>query len=174
MKPLAADWKERLRREPERMLGLAPEASPSDDWAEWEYGRGTHPDGRTRRRMVQMGRAWEARPGEPVPVIFPDKEDQKAAYRLLSNPRVSMDHVLESHKECMVERCRRERVVLAVQDTTMLNGLEATSGLVPLGGGGSGTRGIAAHFGLRPQDARSGSSRSTPPCATTRTRASAG
>ena len=34
----------------------------SDDWG--EYGRGTR--GRTRRRMV--GRAWEARPGEPVPV----------------------------------------------------------------------------------------------------------
>ena len=28
------------------------------------------------------------------------------------------------------------------------NGLEATSGLAPLGGGGSGTKGIAAHFGL--------------------------
>ena len=66
-----------------------------------------------------MGRAWEKRPGQPVPVIFPDKDE--AAYRLLSNPRVTMDHVLESHKECMVERCRRERVVLAVQDTTMLN-----------------------------------------------------
>ena len=100
--------------------------------------------------VVRMGRAWEKRPGQPVPVIFPDKDDQKAAYRLLSNSRVNMDHVLESHKECMVERCRKERVVLAVQDTTMLNynGLEATSGLVPLGGGGSGTKGIAAHFGL--------------------------
>ena len=67
-----------------------------------------------------------------------------------------MDHILESHKECMVERCRRERVVLAVQDTTMLNynGLEATSGLVPLGGGGSGTKGIAAHFGLAITTAR--------------------
>ena len=63
MKPLAADWKERLRREPERMLGLAPEASPSDDWA--EYGRGTHPGGRIRGRVV--GRAWEERPGQPVP-----------------------------------------------------------------------------------------------------------
>ena len=30
----------------------------------------------------------------------------------------------------------------------MLNGLEAMSGLVPLGGGGSGTKGIAACFGL--------------------------
>ena len=38
-KPLAADWKERMCRKPERMLGLAPKAPPSDDWA--EYGRGT-------------------------------------------------------------------------------------------------------------------------------------
>ena len=38
-KPLATDWKERLCREPERMIGLAPEAPRSDDWAEREYGR---------------------------------------------------------------------------------------------------------------------------------------
>ena len=89
-------------------------------------------------RADAPGAAWWGAHGRRGPANryrCPDKEE--AAYRLLSNPRVSMEHVLESHKECMVERCRKERVVLAVQDTTMLNynGLQATSGLVPLGGG---------------------------------------
>ena len=119
VKPLAAGWKKQLCREPERTIGVAPEQAPSDDWAEWEYGRSTHPDGRIRDRMVHKGRAWEERPGEPVPVIFPKKADQIAACRLLSNPRANMEHVLESHKECMVDYCHRERVVLTVQDTTM-------------------------------------------------------
>ncbi len=50
----------------------------------------------------------------------------------------------------MVERCRLEEVILAIQDTTTLNcdGLEATAGLVGLGGGDKGSRGLAAHAGL--------------------------
>ena len=61
-----------------------------------------------------------------------------------------MEHILEPHHEATVERCRWERLVLAVQDTTTLdyNGLTATKGLDGLGGGGSGTKGILAHCGM--------------------------
>ncbi len=50
----------------------------------------------------------------------------------------------------MAGRCRSQPVVLAVQDTTMVNhsGLEATAGLVGPDGGGKGGRGIAAHAGV--------------------------
>ncbi len=50
----------------------------------------------------------------------------------------------------MADRCRSQPVVLAVQDTTMVNdsGLEGTKGLVGPGGGGKGSRGIAAHAGV--------------------------
>ena len=63
-----------------------------------------------------------------------------AAYRLLSSDGVTMEHILESHSEQTVERCRAERFVLAVQDTTTpnYNGLSGTSGLDALGGGGQG------------------------------------
>ena len=64
--------------------------------------------------------------------------------------KVSMEHILEPHREMLVERCRLEPTVLAIQDTTTLNydGLEATGGLAGLGGGGKGTSGILAHTGL--------------------------
>ena len=101
-------------------------------------------------RLVAMGRAWTERPGAALPVIFPGAAEQKAAYRFLSNPHVTMDHIIEPHQEALVERCRPRSVVLAVQDTTLLNynGLTATTGLVDIGGGGSGSTGIAAHFGI--------------------------
>ncbi len=59
-----------------------------------------------------------------------------------------MDHILEEHQEAMVERCRPQRRVLAIQDTMFLNynGLEA--GLVDIGRGGSGALDIAAHAGV--------------------------
>ncbi len=58
-----------------------------------------------------------------------------------------MQDIIEPHREAMISRCRLERVVLAVQDTTTLNytGLEDTPGLVKIGGGG---KGILAHAGL--------------------------
>ena len=95
------------------------------------------------------GRGWSAR-GAAIPAIFPARPERKAAYRLLSSGKVSMEHILEPHQATMVERCQLEDIVLAIQDTTTLNydGLKATEGLVGVGGGGKGTCGLVAHVGL--------------------------
>ena len=146
-KPLEEGWRERLCREPRRVLGRAPPLWCEGEWEDREYARGSHPDGRARRRIAAMGGAWLERPGEELPKIFPGKAEQQAAYRLLSSERVAMEHVLDSRFEATAERCRLEKLVLAVQVATTLNcdGLEATSGLDDLGGGGKGVDGILAH-----------------------------
>lgn len=150
LKPLEAVWRETLCRVPHRALGWSDPWPCEGEWAAREYGRSRHPDGRTRRRLVAMGAAWQEQLGKPLPEIFPGKAEQQAGYRLLSNRRVGMEHILEPHFEATVERCRAERFVLAVQDTTTLNhdGLVATDGLDGLGGGGKGARGILAHVGM--------------------------
>ncbi len=152
MKPLAADWKERLCAVPERSIKAPPTVYLAEkaDWADHEYGRLRHPDGRLRERIKRMGRAWLTHLGAPLLAIFPDKAARKAAYRVLSNDRVTMDHILESHQAATAERCARERVVLAIQDTTTLNydGLRATEGRVGIGGRGSGAQGLLAHVDL--------------------------
>ena len=158
VKPLAAGWRAALCRVPDRRLGATPTPHLMEDadWADIEYRRGAHPDGRLRERVVEMGRAWEHAPGASLPVIFPGAAEQKAAYRLLSNDRITMEHVLEPHQEATVDRCRLEPVVLAIQDTTTLNynGHRKTGGLVNLGGGGSGSWGLLAHVGLAVTEAR--------------------
>ena len=150
LKPLDAGWRETLRQEPRRVLGWSGSLRGGDSWAEREYGRSPHPDGRIRRRIIQMGEAWTRRLGESLPVIFPGRAEQAGAYRLLSNAGVTMDHILDSHAEKTVERCAAERVVLAIQDTTTLNydGLTATSDLDDLGGGGKGVKGLLVHVGM--------------------------
>ena len=152
LKPLAEGWRQTLCLEPQRPLGHSKplRRGDGDGWARREYGRCPHPDGRVRRRVAEMGAAWLRRLGEPVPAIFPGRAEQAAAYRLLSNPGVTMEHVLESHCEATVERCRVEPLVLAVQDTTTLSydGLSATGGLDSPGGGGKGSCGILAHAGV--------------------------
>ena len=152
MKPLATDWQAILCAEPARDIRAAPALHMDEDtdWAGREYARSTHPDGRVRDRIERMGRAWLERPGAAIPAIFPAKADRKAAYRLLSSGKVSMEHILEPHQATMVERCQLEELVLAIQDTTTLNydGLKATAGLVSLGGRGKGACGLLAHVGL--------------------------
>ena len=150
LRPLSEGWREILLSAPERVLGWSGSMYSEGDWAEREYGRSTHPDGRVRSRIAQMGAAWTRRLGAHLPAIFPGRAEQAAAYRLLSNEAVTMEHILDSHFEQTVERCRAERLVLAVQDTTTLNydGLSATSGLDDLGGGGKGSSGILAHVGV--------------------------
>ncbi len=148
--PLQPDWRKVLQAEPERRLGHTGPLHRGGDWAEREYARSSHPDGRVRRRIAAMGAAWTRKLGAPVPELFPGRAEQEAAYRLLSNAGVTMDDILEPHLEATVERCRLEPVILAVQDTTTLNygTLAATSGLDGLGGGGKGTDGILAHCGV--------------------------
>ncbi len=97
-----------------------------------------------------MGAAWIKRLGEHLPSMFPGRVEQTAAYRLLSNDAVTMDHILDSHFEQTVERCGAERLVLAVRDTTTLNydDPSQTSGLDDLGGCGRGTPVTLARFGV--------------------------
>ena len=81
MKPLAAGWRDALCREPKRVMGQAGELVGDDgtDWARWEYGRSGHSDVRIHERLVTMGRAWNDRPGEALPTIFPGEAEQRAA-----------------------------------------------------------------------------------------------
>ena len=153
MRPLSEGWREALRAREERVIRPPrPVFLPDGDvhWADREYARCSHPDGRVRSRIVEMGRVWTNHLGAPLPVLFPHPTDRKAACRLLSNDQVNMEHILEPHQASTVERCAQESLVLAIQDTTALNyhGLAGTGGLVGIGGRGKGAKGILAHFGL--------------------------
>ena len=83
-----------------------------------------------------MGEAWEHKPGQCLPDLFPSGALQHGAYRFLHNGRVSMEDVLQPHREALAERCRQlPGTVLLVQDTTTLNytGLkDCTADLGPL------------------------------------------
>ena len=121
---------------------------------------GAHPDGRLRDRVVEMGRAWEHAPGASPPVISPGAVERKV--RLLSNDRITMEHILERHQEAAVLTAAGwNRRVLATQYTTTLKYNGHEKGLVNLGGVGKGTRGLLAHVGLAVTEVRSGCSSST-------------
>ncbi len=151
VKPLAEDWQPRLGAEPKRVLGPTRRYHFQGDWAAREFGCSSHPDGRVRARIEVVGRGWEHHMGQPVPVIFPRRACQQAAYRLLSNRQVDDGDIAEGHHAATAERCYDIGTVLVPQDTTILNYTalrDATGGLAKIGGGGSGSVGIPAHVSL--------------------------
>ena len=62
-----------------------------------------------------MGKAWDRVPGSDLPTVFPQRNARDGAYRLLANPGVRMDDILQPHREAVAERCALETTVLLVR-----------------------------------------------------------
>ena len=148
------EWKAALQAQPRRVLGRFPALELDEDapWSRREFERSDLPDRRLRERLLTMGEAWEHKPGRCLPDLFPSGALQQGAYRFLHNGRVSMEDVLQPHREALAERCRQvPGSVLLVQDTTTLNytGLrDCTAGLGPLKERGSSARGLHVHAAM--------------------------
>lgn len=142
IKPLADGWRDALCQMPGRPNWLTrarPALPPDGHWTDLEFGMSDMVDGRLRQRMQRIARVWENRPGTPVKALFPDKPGQRAAYRILANPKVGMDDILAGHRAATVQRCRDTTTVLAVQGTTALDVTNPRNG-------GTAARTITARF----------------------------
>ena len=137
-----------------RVLGRFPPLELDEDapWSRREFERSDLPDRRLRERLLTIGEAWEHKPGQCLPDLFPSGALQQGAYRFLHNGRVRMEDVLQPHREALAERCRQlPGSVLLVQDTTTLNytGLkDCTAGLGPLKERGNSARGLHVHAAM--------------------------
>jgi len=148
VRPLCAEWKSGLCREPARPLGSGRRPEQPADWAEEEFGGAPWHDKRLVRRLVGLARDFYARPGDPVPAACGGTEAKvKAAYRFFGHREVDLASVLRPHVEATVGRVREHRVVLAVQDTTTLNysAHPATAGLGPINTKADGATGLLVH-----------------------------
>lgn len=121
--------------------------APAADWAEQELGRARLGDGRLGRRLVDLGRCFYSNPQANLPQACATRAQIKAAYRLLENPKVTMEEILASHRRSTVERMRAHKVVLCAQDTTSLNYSthQDTEGLGAIGTNSGGAQGLIVH-----------------------------
>ena len=146
--PLQEDWKETLGLEPEIPLGSKPRPDNPVDWAEEEFGRVDLYDSRLRERLLTLARDFYEQPGNLVPqACNGSKARIKGAYRFFDNGRVDMETLIKPHVEATVERIREHRLVLAVQDTTILNypAHPATEDLGPINTKKDKARGLILH-----------------------------
>ena len=100
-------------------------------WAEIEFGETELGDVRRRRRLIEMATTLAKRPTGSLPEACEDGAQLKAVYRFFAHDEIEPSAMLASHVQATTDRLQQERLVLAVQDTTVLDYTHhpATTGL---------------------------------------------
>jgi hypothetical protein len=145
--PLGRHWQEKLCAEPPVRFGDVPRPAAPAHWAEEEFGTVRFYDDRLKQRLYKIAQDFYSAPVANIPEACGSKAGTMGAYRFFQNPKVSMDIVLDAHREATVDRIRPHRIVLAPQDTSTLNytAHPTTEGLGPINTTGDGNIGLLLH-----------------------------
>lgn len=92
-----------------------------ESWAAQEFEIIELGDKRRKKRLIEYAEQRSKRPNASIAVSCESRAATKAAYRLLDNEAVGAEEILEGHYQKSIDRAQGERIVLAVQDTTVLN-----------------------------------------------------
>jgi hypothetical protein len=133
--PLCLQWREVLCTEPQIRLGESPRPEAPQHWAEEEFATVRFYDNRLKERLYTIAQDFYGCPQANIPEACGSKARTMGAYRFLGNRKVTMDVVLNAHRDATIERVKQHRVVLAPQDTTTLDYSThpMTEGLGPVG-----------------------------------------
>lgn len=83
-----------------------------------ELGRGNFSDARLRRRAKRLAERFCTNPALSFPKVLEGAAELEGAYRFFGNPVVTPDRILNGHFDATGERCRGERCVLVIHDST--------------------------------------------------------
>ena len=104
------------------------------DWVIQEFAQAVLPDRRHRRRLQRIATAFAQKPTAPIPQACSSSAEAKATYRFVENDAIMPAVIRQSHHQATVQRVRAHPIILAVQDTTVLNYTThpCTQGLGPI------------------------------------------
>lgn len=103
-------------------------------WAVEEFAAADLGDHRRNVRLLELATTLGHQPSAALPQACRDAAQLEAAYDFFANPHIPPAAILASHRAATQERCATQPLVLAVQDTTLLDYSHhpATTGLGPL------------------------------------------
>ena len=91
------------------------------EWVTQEFAQAILPDRRHRRRLHLIATAFAQKPTAPIPQACGTLAEVKAAYRFVENDGIIPAMIRQSHHQATVQRLGAHPIILAVQDTTVLN-----------------------------------------------------
>lgn len=117
------------------------------DWSNDEMAGVDLGDKRLNRRAQETLTKLGKHPSGSIPYGCDDWADTKATYELFKNEKVTAEKLRQPHQERTWERVVKEKCVLAVQDTSLLDysHYEKMEGLGPIGTKAQNLRGVLLH-----------------------------
>jgi hypothetical protein len=117
-------------------------------WAVTEFADADLGDARRTKRLIHLATSLARQPAASLPEASDDPAMLKAAYRFFDTDAITPDAILTSHVQATAERITSVPLVLAVQDTTLLDWTHhpATHDLGPLAS--AKHQGLLAHTTL--------------------------
>lgn len=91
------------------------------DWAQEHFWGCPLGDLRLQRRLLEVAGCIRQNPHGTLPQAIGEPMALKAAYRLLSNSKVTHEHILEPHISATREKCHEAGDYLLIEDTTLLS-----------------------------------------------------
>lgn len=96
-------------------------------------------DRRLKKRGEKLLDAMSKNPQASIPNLVDSPSETVASYRFLDNDKVTFDKISAAHREKTFERMSREKLVLALHDTTSLNYTGLRDSVEGLGAVGNST-----------------------------------
>src|SRR5204862_5312339 len=104
-----------------RIEKMIMESANKDLWYLEESKTADLGDLRLTRRLGNILEMFIRKPMNSIPGVSKNWGETKAAYRFFDNDAVTMEKILQPHKDATLARMKKEAVVLLPQDTTQLN-----------------------------------------------------
>lgn len=92
-----------------------------EQWITQELERTELGDTRRTKRLIKIVENLSAKPEASIPQASGTWAQTKATYDFWDSPYVKPSMIRQGHIDATVERISKQRVVLAIQDTTELN-----------------------------------------------------
>lgn len=103
----------------------------TNDWVDKEFNDAPFADIRLNNRLIKIAKSFYDNPEGSIPQACKTYAATEMAYRFFSNKRVKPEAILMGHREQTIERMKKHKTVLVVQDTTSIDysSHRATKGL---------------------------------------------
>lgn len=90
-------------------------------WATEELKYAALPDKRLNRRLIKIVENLAQQPHASVPQASGDWASTKATYNLWKSNKIKFEDIIEPHQKQTVQRASKEKIILAIQDTSDFN-----------------------------------------------------
>ncbi|RME59962.1 IS4 family transposase [Candidatus Parcubacteria bacterium] len=122
----------------------------NSDWIKEEFSGIDFRDERLNGRFYKVSTAFSVQPSAPINQACEDWAATKAAYRLFDNEKVEAEEILRVHQLRTVKRMQGYPLLLAVQDSTLLDYTShpKKQGIGPIGTKEQQIKGLVMHSTL--------------------------